>query len=235
MVVENQKNSNLRVILLAMKPLKILLVDDHKMIRDGLKSYLEDDDRFEIVSEAANGKDALSQLQNIDADIVLTDIMMPEMDGISLCKEITQTFPGKKVIALTMMGERQYIKQMLNNGASGYILKDCSEDEIKAAIMSVSEGRPHYSQEVTEIIMDDLRGVKKPKSNVVMEMPLSDREKEVLHLIIKEHSNQEIADKLFISPRTVDAHKRNLLEKTGAKNVAGLVLYAIERKLFDDI
>lgn len=218
-----------------MTPIKILLVDDHKMIRDGLKSYLEDDDQFEIVDEASNGKEAMEKLGQISAEVVLTDIMMPEMDGITLCKEIANTHPDKKVIALTMMGERQYIKQMLNNGAQGYILKDCSEEEIKRAIRQVYEGKSYYSEDVTDIIMEDLRGIKKPKSNVVMEMPLSDREKEVLHLIIKEHSNQEIADKLFISVRTVDAHKRNLLEKTGSKNVAGLVLYAIERKLFSDI
>jgi DNA-binding NarL/FixJ family response regulator len=123
---------------------------------------------------------------------------------------------------------------MLNNGVSGYLLKSCTDDELKLAIKSVNGGKKYYSQEVTEAVMTDLMDGKSGKSKVAMDMPLSDREKEVLHLVIKEYTNQEIADKLFISTRTVDAHKRNILDKTGSKNVAGLVFYALERKLFDD-
>ena len=218
-----------------MKPINIILVDDHKIIRDGIKTYLEGDTEFNVIAEASNGKEAMEIIKNNPPDIVVTDVMMPEMNGIELCKAVIDFNKGIKVVALTMMGERQFIRQMLNNGVSGYLLKSCSDDELKLAIKSVHGGKKYYSPEVTESVMTDLMDGKSNKPKVVMDMPLSEREKEVLHLVIKEYSNQEIADKLFISTRTVDAHKRNILEKTGSKNVAGLVFYALERKLFDDL
>lgn len=218
-----------------MSNIKLMLVDDHKMIRDGLKTYLEDVDDIEIVGEADNGQHCLDQLADLSPDIVLTDMNMPVMDGIDLTRAIKTDHPNIKVIALTMMGESQHIKQMLAEGAMGYLLKNASEEEIKIAIKNVHVGGTYYSPEVTNIIMNNIRKVKSPKNNMAMEMELSEREKEVLHLILKEYSNQEIADELFISVRTVDAHKRNLLDKTGSKNIAGLVLYALDRQLFDDI
>lgn len=219
-----------------MSKIKLFLVDDHKMIREGLKTFLTDNPDFEIVAEAENGIDCLSQLENVSVDIVLTDLNMPEMDGLELTKALKEKHPDIKVIALTMMGESQHIKQMLAEGAMGYLLKDCSEEQLVNAIKNVNNGGTYYSPEVTNIILDNIRKIKPvSKSKVVLEMPLTDREKEVLHLILKEQSNKEIADSLFVSVRTVDAHKRNLLDKTGSKNVAGLVLYAIERQLFDDV
>lgn len=219
-----------------MDSVKIMLVDDHKMIREGIKTYLAEDPKYDIVGEAENGIDCLNQLENLEVDLILTDLHMPEMDGIELAKEVKERYPDLKLIALTMMGESQHIKQMLAEGALGYLLKNCGETEVKLAIQNVMMGGTYYSPEVTNIIMNNIRKVK-PKSggNVAMEMPLTDREKEVLKLILKEYTNQEIADELYISVRTVDAHKRNLLDKTGSKNVAGLVIYAIDRQLFDDI
>ncbi len=218
-----------------MSKVRLFLVDDHKMIREGLKNFLSDQEGFEIVGEAENGIDCLNQLENLEVDIVLSDLNMPEMDGLELIKKIKETRPELKVIALTMMGESQHIKQMLAEGAVGYLLKDCSEEELTSAINTVHQGGTYYSPEVTNIILNNIRKIKPLKSKVVTDMPLTDREKEVLHLILKEYSNKEIADSLFVSVRTVDAHKRNLLDKTGSKNVAGLVLYAIDRQLFDDI
>lgn len=219
-----------------MDTVRIMLVDDHKMIREGIKTYLAEDDSYKIVGEAENGIDCLEQLESLEVDLVLSDLNMPEMDGLELAKELKSKFPDIKLIALTMMGESQHIKQMLAEGAMGYLLKNCGESEVKLAIQNVMMGGTYYSPEVTNIIMNNIRKVKtKSSSNVAMEMPLTDREKEVLRLILKEYSNQEIADELFISVRTVDAHKRNLLDKTGSKNVAGLVIYAVDRQLFDDI
>ena len=217
-----------------MIPINIILVDDHKIIRDGLKTYLEGDNEFNVIGEASNGKEAMEIIKETSPDIVVTDVMMPEMNGIELCKAIVDFNKNIKVIALTMMGDRQFIRQMLNNGVSGYLLKSCTDDELKLAIKSVNGGKKYYSQEVTEAVMTDLMDGKSGKSKVAMDMPLSEREKEVLHLVLKEYTNQEIANKLFISTRTVDAHKRNILDKTGSKNIAGLVFYALERKLFDD-
>ncbi|PWL30104.1 response regulator transcription factor [uncultured Roseivirga sp.] len=219
-----------------MDTVRIMLVDDHKMIREGIKTYLAEDESYKIVGEAENGIDCLEQLESLEVDLVLSDLNMPEMDGLELAKELKSKFPDIKLIALTMMGESQHIKQMLAEGAMGYLLKNCGESEVKLAIQNVMMGGTYYSPEVTNIIMNNIRKVKtKSSSNVAMEMPLTDREKEVLRLILKEYSNQEIADELFISVRTVDAHKRNLLDKTGSKNVAGLVIYAVDRQLFADI
>jgi len=204
------------------------------MIRQGLKAFL-DKDGFEVIAEANNGIEALELLKNHEVDVLVTDIMMPEMDGIELCKAATKAYPDINVLALTMMNENYNIKKMLAAGAKGYILKDCTQEELRTAIETVSQAKTYYSQEVTSIIMEGISGQPTPKKRLVTELPLTNRETDILHLICKEKSNQEIADELFISNRTVEAHKRNLLEKTGCKNIAGLVLYAIERKLFSDL
>jgi DNA-binding NarL/FixJ family response regulator len=134
-----------------------------------------------------------------------------------------------------MMNEPYNIKKMLGAGAKGYLLKDCTQEELINAIKTVAQGKNFYSSEVTQIIMDGLGGKPKEKQRVVNEIPLTKRENEILHLICKEKTNPEIAEELFVSIRTVEAHKRNLLEKTGCKNIAGLVIYAVERNLFDDL
>jgi DNA-binding NarL/FixJ family response regulator len=216
-----------------MKKITLLIIEDHRMVREGLKLIFEDEETFEVAGEAHNGVEGLKFLEKQSVDVILTDINMPVMDGVQFMKEVKTLYPDQSVIALTMLGESQHIKKMLSAGASGYLLKNCGGEELKNAIKKVYEGNTYYSPEVTEIIMENLSGGK--KSKVAVEVPLSNREKEVLHLIVKEYSNQEIADELFISPRTVDAHKRNLLDKTGSKNIAGLVLYAVERRLFSDI
>ena len=215
--------------------IRIVLVDDHPMVREGLKSFLTKEADFDIIGEAGDGQECLDFLANNSTDIVLTDLNMPVMDGLELNGELKIHHPDVKVIALTMMGESQHIKQMLADGALGYLLKDCRPDELTNAIRTVNGGGTYYSPEVTNIILNNIRKVKSTSDRLATEMPLTEREKEVLHLIIKEKSNKEIADELFISIRTVDAHKRNLLDKTGSKNVAGLVLYAIDKQLFDDI
>jgi len=210
---------------------KIMLVDDHKVVRDGLKYHFEDHAEFDVSLEASNGEEALNLLTKNEVDVVITDISMPVMDGIAFLKEIREKMPDQKVIALTMLGEVTHIKQMISLGVNGYLLKNSSEDEIILAINTVIEGQNYFSKEVTQSLIDDLAGKRKPKQRLTIETPLSKREKEVLRLIAEEYSNQEIADELFISVRTVDSHKHNLLEKTGAKNVAGLVLYAVEHDL----
>jgi DNA-binding NarL/FixJ family response regulator len=219
-----------------MKAIKVILVDDHKLIRDGIKAHIEEDNRFEVVGEAGNGADALLIIKNVTADVVLMDINMDVMDGIECTAKITELYPNIKVLALTMLAENQHIKEMLKAGAVGYLLKNSTEQEIKQGIISVYNGIRYYSSEVLHTVMNSLASPlsnKKKKSKFEPTIPLTDREKEVLVLIIKEFSNQEIADKLFISKRTVDAHKRNLLEKTGAKNVAGLVIFALNNSIID--
>ncbi len=209
----------------------ILLVDDHKIIRDGLKLYFEGNDKYEVSAEASNAKDALTLLRENDFDLVITDISMPEMDGIRFTQELKLFKPNQKVMALTMISENQHIKHMLSAGVNGYILKNADKGEIFQAIDTILNDENYFSSEVTKIIMDNMTAKKQPVKKLSLETPLTRREKEVLELIIKEYSNQEIADSLFISVRTVDAHKRNLLEKTGCKNIAGLVVYAMEHNI----
>jgi len=215
--------------------MRILLVDDHKLIRDAITAYFEDDPMYEVVAEANNGIEGLEKIEETNPEVVLSDIKMPEMDGIEFTQEIKKRGLGTRVIIISMFDDYKSIKNAMNAGADGYLFKNCGEDEIKKAISTVMNGETYYNEEITKIVMEGLTGRTKSSPRVVKEMPLSEREKEVLKLIIKEYSNQETADELFISVRTVDAHKRNILDKTGAKNVAGLVFYALENKLFDDL
>lgn len=215
--------------------LRILLVDDHKMIREGIKTFLEYNDTYEIVAESDDGQDAVEKQQQYHPDLIIADIAMPVLNGIEMTTQIRSKDEKVKIIALTMLNENHHIKQMMRAGANGYLLKNCTEDELNTAITRVMDGNIYYAQEVTDIILRDTAAKPDPKKRLTREIPLTSREKEVLHLICKEYSNAEISDELFIGMRTVDAHKRNLLEKTGCKNVAGLVIYAMERDLFDDL
>lgn len=208
----------------------LLLVDDHQIIRDGIKFYFEGDSEFVIKDEAENGLEALDLLKENEYDIILTDINMPKMDGVEFIKSLRENYPDQKVLVLSMYNEAGYINKMIALGANGYVLKKSDKAELVEAIKKVLDGQDHYSDEVYKTIIGNIAG-RKPKERLTFETELSDREKEVLVLITNEYSNQEIADKLFISIRTVETHKRNLLEKTGCKNVAGLVMYAVERNL----
>jgi len=213
-----------------MANVKILLADDHKIVRDGIKLMLEPQAGIDVVDEAENGKKALELLKDQLVDIVVMDINMPIMDGITATKKIKEKYSEVKVLALTMSNDDLHIRQMIQAGASGYIMKSAGRKELKDAIDAIMEGKHYFSDEATESIMMDLvKG--KGKSTDPDPIHITDRELEILELIVQEHTNQEIADKLFISSRTVDAHRRNLLQKTGARNTAGLVKYAFQHNL----
>ncbi|MFY0600091.1 MAG: response regulator transcription factor [Cyclobacteriaceae bacterium] len=208
----------------------ILLVDDHQMIRDAIKAYFDNSEDYIISGEVKNGIEALNKLKESDYDLVLTDISMPEMDGLELMSEIRAQYPDQKVLVLSMFNDKLKIKKMIELGANGYILKNASKSEVVKAISTILNGENYYSKEVYETLIDSI-AKRNPKERLTLETPLSNREKEVLILIANELTNQEIADKLFISSRTVETHKRNLLDKTGCKNVAGLVMYAVEKEI----
>ena len=217
-----------------MSKIKILIVDDHQIVRDGIKLYLEKNPDFDIVAEADSGEEAVRLLKNIDVDLVMVDINMKGMSGIETTQQIMKDHPQLRVLALTMHNDYQHIKSMMDAGASGYVLKSCDEEEVVGAINSVINDEIYYSKEVAQTVMNNMAKKRKKATHEIM-TPLTPRELEVYKLILEEMSNQEIADKLFISVRTVEVHKRNLLEKTGAKNSTGLVLYAIKNELFDSI
>lgn len=209
---------------------RILIVDDHTMIRVAIKNYFVNDDQIEIVEEAVNGEEALARLVDAQIDLVLTDISMPVMDGYELVGKIKLKYPELKVVALSMINESQQVKKMLETGVHGYILKNCDKEELKAGIIQVMNGEDYFSNSVAHEIVEAL-AKRKGVEGALVEIPLSQREKEVLRLMMKEYSNGEIANELSISTRTVDAHRRNLMEKTGSKGVVGLVIYAIEKGL----
>ncbi len=216
-----------------MANIQIAIVDDHEIVRDGIKILLEDEPGFEIVGEAKNGKEAVELCEENEIDLAIMDITMPEMDGIKATKIIKENHPDVKILALTMLSEDQHIRKMIKAGASGYILKSSGKEELIKAINSIVNGQHYFSDDATQSILKELVNPAVTKISDPEDINISDRELEILKLIVNEYTNQEIADELYISVRTVDAHRRNLLQKTGAKNTAGLVKYAIKNQLFE--
>lgn len=212
-----------------MEKIRIALADDHHLFRNGLKILLGAFPGFEIVADASNGSELLRQLAQDPADIVLMDISMPEMDGIVATAEVSARFPATKVIALSMYGEEEYYYSIVDAGAKGFILKDSDIGEVKEAIETVHKGGNYFSQ---ELLYHVIRKIKN-REQEVKSSSLSKREKEILLKICEGLSNHEIAESLFISKRTVDKHRANLLAKTNSKNTASLILYAIKNKLIE--
>lgn len=216
-----------------MANIKVLLADDHQIVRDGIKLMLEPQAGIDVVAEAENGSEIEGLLKNEHVDVIVMDINMPELDGIAATKKIKELYPDIKILALTMSNDDSHIRQMIQAGASGYIMKSAGRQELTKAIQEVMEGRHYFSDQATQSIMMDL--IKnKGKSSTPEPIHITERESEVLQMIVKEFTNQEIAEKLYISPRTVDAHRRNLLQKTGARNTAGLVKYAFKHGLIEN-
>lgn len=207
--------------------MKVAIIDDHKMFREGVESLLDDHEDLTLAWGAANSADTLKQLAITVPDVILMDISIGEESGIALSKTILEKHPDIKILGLSMHKEDNYIVRLLEVGAKGYLLKDAGADEMVMAIKMVSEGGTYYSSHVTNVLMKHLKQGTTP-SKTGDQVKLTSREQEILTLIANELSNPEIAEKLFISIRTVDTHRRNLLEKLDAKNTAGLVRYALK-------
>lgn len=209
--------------------IKIFLVDDHNLFREGLKFLLSNNDFISEIYEAENGKDLLENVLNVKPDIILMDIEMPIMNGIEATKETLKIYPKSKVIALSMHGNENFYSEMIDAGAKGFLLKNSKFENVQKAITDVNEGRNYFSPEILEAIIKNLNKKKYKKKNI----DLTEREIEILYNICKGLSNQEIAEYLYISKRTVDKHRENILLKTQSKNTAGLVIYAIKNKIFE--
>lgn len=211
-------------------PTRLLIVDDHQMLLDGIRALLHDEPNFKIVAEAHNGLRALEELQKTEVDIVLTDISMPDMNGIELTQKIKADFPNIKVLTLSMFSEKQTIREMVDAGVSGYILKNTGKEELVGALTKIASGGIYFGDEVTNEMMrmmtDQDRAMEKKES-----VTLTFREREILKLIAKEYSNVQIADELFISERTVETHRKNIFRKTNTKSIVGLIKYAYEYNL----
>ncbi len=212
-----------------MEKIRIIIADDHQLFRNGLKLLLNSFTEFEVTGEASNGEEFLRLLKTTPADIALMDISMPEMDGIEATRRGLKICPSLNIIALSMYGEDEYYYKMVDAGAKGFLLKDSDISEVREAIITVIKGGSFFSQELLYHVIQKIKlREQEPKSAV-----LSKREKEILLKICEGFSNQEIAEALFISKRTVDKHRANLLGKTNSKNTASLILYAIRNKLIE--
>ena len=212
--------------------IKVLLVDDHQIIRDGIRCLLSYAEGIEVVGECSDGLEAISCAVSEKPDVILMDINMPKINGIDATKTIITDNPDSKILVLTVHDELAYISKMLHAGALGYVLKTTNKAELITAIKSVSKGEKYFSTEVTETMLSRFIDSHKSDSDAE-EKELTIREIEVLVLISTELTNAEIGEKLFISTRTVDAHRRSLLSKLGARNTAGLVAYAIKNKFLE--
>jgi DNA-binding NarL/FixJ family response regulator len=201
---------------------KVFIVDDHYMVIEGIRSLLQNEVTVEWVGHASNAASCLAFLQQQLPDVILMDINLPDKNGIDLCKEVRQLYPSVFVIGLSTFNQQSFIQKMMENGASGYVLKNATQEELMEAIKTVANGKTYLSDEAALSLRKNISG----------ETPvLTRREKEVLELIADGMTNNEIAAKLFISVTTVDTHRKNLLAKFDARNIASLIKSAMQMQL----
>lgn len=205
--------------------IRLFIVDDHPVVIEGIHALLQNEKGFEWAGQAMNAQSCLGFFVNNTADVVLMDISMPGMDGVELCAVMKEKYPGIMILGLSTFNQGLYIKKMVENGASGYILKNSSKEELIKAIHAVHEGYIYFSGEVGMALQEHQKISK-------AELPvLTSREKEILELIAEGFTNPQIAEKIFLSPFTVDSHRKNLLAKLAVKNTASLIRLAVEKKL----
>lgn len=217
--------------------IKLILTDDHQIIRDGIKALLKDEQKIQVVGEASDGNELIELLTTTSADVVLLDISMPKRNGFETIRHVRQHYPEVKVLVLSMLTHETYVNRMLEAGASGYVLKNAGKEELSSAIGLVAAGTPYICSEIAIDLLKKNAAISTPsnvnKVEVLKEQHkgLSKRELEVLHLIAEGYTNAEIARKLFTSKRTIETHRQNLLEKTQMKNTATLIKYALQQGL----
>lgn len=209
--------------------IKVAITDDHLLVIKGLSELLTLIPGVQLTGSYMTLEETGKGLQKINADVLLLDLNLSDGDGMAYCKELKKNYPALKVIALTTYNQATLVKNTLKNGASGFLLKNITLQELEEAIKTVYNGKEYLQQEIKESLLSSALG-SKPKNNSFLPV-LSKREKEILQLIVAECTTQEIAAKLFISVKTVEAHRSHLIEKLGVKNLAGLVKVAIEKGL----
>jgi DNA-binding NarL/FixJ family response regulator len=216
-----------------MNKIRILLADDHPLVRSGLIKLLEPFKEFIIIGEASDGEEAVAMTKKLGPDVVVIDLSMPKLSGVEATKIIRKNFPSAKVLVLTMYDNEEYVYQILKSGAGGYMLKNSGRDELAAAIRAVARGDRFFSPRVSEIVMEAyLR-----KSEARDDLPTNDndhlltkREREILYYIADGFNNSQIAEKLFISARTVETHRTNIMQKLDIHDAANLVRFALSKK-----
>lgn len=203
--------------------IKVFIVDDHYMIIEGIRSLLHDESSIEWTGHAMNAESCLSFLRNYLPDVLLMDVNLPDKSGIELCKEVKEKYPSVFIIGLSTFNQQSFIQKMMDNGASGYVLKNATRDELMEAITTVVHGKTYLSFEAGKTLL-------RSKNIPVV---LTRREKEVLELIAEGLTNNEIASKLFVGTTTIDTHRRNLLTKFEVKNTATLIRMAVQMQIID--
>lgn len=221
------------------RKIKILIADDHSVVRNGIKLMLSQQRAFvPEVGEAGDCDEIIAEVERANYDIILLDINLPGKNGISIAKFLLKKKPSTKILALTMHSEEFIIKQMISAGALGYLLKSTSLDELTKAILTVSSGSRYFCNEASQVLINDsINTISSPNSHYNLSIDyrsvLSNREKEVMFLIVKQFSSAQIAEKLFIGKRTVDTHRKNIIAKLNLKNTAGIVKYAYEHGILN--
>ncbi|OPY80365.1 MAG: Oxygen regulatory protein NreC [Syntrophus sp. PtaU1.Bin005] len=208
----------------------VLLADDHKIVRDGLRILIENHGDMNVVAEAENGQKAINLARELRPEVIIMDISMPDINGIDATRKITSDFPGIKVIALSMHTDRHFVVGMLEAGAAGYLLKDCAFEELVSAIHTVLENHTYLSPTITDIVVRNYVN-KASKTSVVSSAELTARERELLQLLAEGMTAKQIAKTLRVSVKTVATHRRNIAQKLGAGSVAELIKYAIREGL----
>jgi DNA-binding NarL/FixJ family response regulator len=218
------------------KKIGIFLVDDHQIVRDGIKSLLQNAPGITISGEASSGKELLAKITSSDTEIILMDISIPDISGIELTKQVLKNYPEIKVLILSMYTQEDFIVNAIAAGAKGYLPKNTTRIELLKAISEIYEGNEYYSDTISKIILENyISNVRKttetePEKEKENDL-LSSREKQILQMFVEGISNQEIADKLFISIRTVESHKNHIMQKLGIKSIVELIKYAIRNKI----
>jgi len=210
-----------------MSDIKVLIADDHHLMVDGIKSLLDDVEGLEIVGVANDGEETMVFVSRKPVDVILLDLQMPKMNGFQVAEQIKKKYPKIRILVLTMYDKPGFIRELLESGVDGYVLKNTGKEELVEGIKTVNNGEKFFSKEVSGIFYDSFR--KEKDENTF----LTSREIEIIKLIAQELTSQEIADKLFLSHFTVDTHRRNIINKLGVKNTAGLIRYAYENGYFD--
>lgn len=209
---------------MTLRSIKLLIVDDHRIVLDGLKSLFSQDPQFEILGAASSAEEALRLIETNTPDILLTDYRLPGLNGLELAMLVKQKYPSVKRVILSMHDEGLIVKQILKEGVDGYLLKSIQQSELKMALHQIMDGFPYVSPEITRMMMSDMNHEQPDEL-------LSERERQVLNLIAKECSNKQIAEKLFISERTVETHRKNIFRKTNTTSLVGLIKYAFANNM----
>lgn len=219
---------------MAGRKIQLMIVDDHQIVIDGIKSSMAEFDDIAIAGEALNGREALEKTARRQPDVILMDVDMPVMNGFETTTEMVKLYPGIKIISLTMFNEKSLINKMLDAGVKGYLLKSVGKDELYKAIKEVADGKQYIGGDIAlSMVKPEYKDVLSKQQKIVAATPLSERELEILKNIALGFSNTEISGKLFISARTVDNHRTNIMKKLNIHNIAGIIRYAIQNNIIE--